>query len=130
MHPFAFRFKRKFVRYRIQDPELFKGSIGPLRPSFQLVTFGRGGAGFWSSVEAKELSPPARIHCHFYSPEMDPAYLSIEADLLYSLCQSQGGLEKVYYGVEFVDKSDPQILALLNLVKRLHKSGAVILDPH
>jgi hypothetical protein len=129
MHPFAFRFKRQFVRYRIQNPEVLKGSIGPLRDSFELVTLGRGGAGFLSSMEGKELSPPARLTCHFYSPQMDPPYLTVEADLLYSINnKTSGSQEKTYYGVEFVDKDHPHILKLVDVLKKLLSDGSVVVD--
>ena len=128
MHPFAFRFKRQFVRYRIQNPEVLRGSIGPLRESIQLVTFGRGGAGFLCSMEGKELAPPLRLSCHFYSPQMEPSYLVVEADLLYSITNKSGSQEKIYYGVEFVDKSHPHILKVVELMKKLESSGQVAID--
>jgi len=130
MHPFAFKFKRRFVRYRLQRPDILQGSLGPLNPSFRLVTIGRGGAGFLSMAEGRELSPPMSISCHFYAPSLGSEALEIEADLLYSVLDKSAVQERVYYGVEFRDKTDEKILKILELLKSYQKSGAVVLDHH
>lgn len=114
------RRERKHPRFLISRPEVMRGAIGPLTGSFVLLTFGEGGAGFLALAGAKVMTPPIDVTCTFECRRLKLESFRVEAYLLYSFeSYEQRGLSGQFYGVEFKNKKQPEIVQVISILEDL-----------
>lgn len=121
MHPFAFKFKRKYPRYHLVDLPDLQGGIGRIQKSVRLVTLGMGGCAFLSKA-GRMLYPPLRVECSFQmTGVLDP--ISIRGDLLYSFTSTKQDEEASYYGIEFIEEDRGLLLPVIRKLEELAASS-------
>jgi hypothetical protein len=118
--------EREFVRYKIGDPKILRGSLEHVSWPLQLVTFGNGGCGFFCLVKIPALVPPKRVHCSFALDRTGHAGLvRVQGNLIYVKEIVTDNRSVNLYGIEFIEPHRLVVKPIVSVLEQLKDQGVI-----
>jgi hypothetical protein len=119
------RERRRHNRFNVAKLEPLKARIDKIRDKERLVTFSKGGCGFFGTDNSWPLSPTKRVFCSFLFEGVMEEPLVIQGNIIYMNAVNVDGKKVVYYGVQFLPSQQAIVDPIVKKLEELRLQGLV-----